>query len=156
MGFFQAAHRWGEPKSPPTSLTKICHTYPIMMKLGSYNLPKKIQKMYESRDTSLEFCWHQKFFTGNQQILKYQELHVEIAFWYKNYNSFNHFWVFKDCFNKKDTIFMMSARMGTSGLLKIKVFWNKGYAIIIYVHDVTNKILSCYSYDIADVVMWLW
>ena len=72
MGFFQAAHRWGEPKSPPTSLTKICHTYPIMMKLGSYNLPKKIQKMYESRDTSLEFCWHQKFFTGNQQTLKYQ------------------------------------------------------------------------------------
>ena len=40
------------------------------------------------------------------------------------------------------TTLMMSAKMATLGLLKIKVFWNKGYDVIIYVHDVTNKILS--------------
>ena len=49
----------------------------------------------------------------------------------------------------------MSAKMATTILLKIKTFWKKGYDIIIYVHDVTNKILSCDSNYIVDVVMWL-
>ena len=42
-----------EIKSPP--LTNICHTYPTMMKLGTV-IPylQKIQRIYESRDTSLE------------------------------------------------------------------------------------------------------
>ena len=48
----------------------------------------------------------------------------------------------------------MSAKMPTPGLLKIKVFWNKGYDIIIYVHDFTNKILSRDSNYIVDLVMW--
>ena len=47
---------------------------------------------------------------------------------------------------------MMSAKMATSGLLKI--FWNKGYDVIISVHDVTNKILWRDSIYIVDVVMW--
>ena len=38
-------------------------------------------------------------------------------------------------------IFMMSSKLDTLGLLKIKLFWNKGYEVIISVHDVTNKIL---------------
>ena len=38
-------------------LAKICHTYPTMMQLGTV-IPylKKIQKIYESRHTPLEFC----------------------------------------------------------------------------------------------------
>ena len=48
----------------------------------------------------------------------------------------------------------MSAKIATSDLLKIKIFWNKGYDVIIYVHDVTNKILSRDSNYIVDVVMW--
>ena len=65
MGLFEAAHELGE-KEP---LPKICRTYPTVMKLGTV-IPylKKIQKMYESRDTPLELCWHQLFFTENQQI----------------------------------------------------------------------------------------
>ena len=55
---------------------------------------------------------------------------------------------------KKVTGLMMSAKMATPGLLKITVFWNKGYDVIIYVHDVTNKILSGDSNYIVDVVMW--
>ena len=35
---------------------KICHTYPTMMKLGSYSLPKKIQKAHQSRVTHPESC----------------------------------------------------------------------------------------------------
>ena len=49
---------------------------------------------------------------------------------------------------------MMSAKMATPGLLKITVFWNKGYDVIISVDDVTNKILSRDSNYIVDVVMW--
>ena len=56
MGFFGAAHGWGGKKAPPP-LPKICHTYPTIMKLGTV-IPcqNKIQKIYESRDTGLEFC----------------------------------------------------------------------------------------------------
>ena len=35
-------------------------------------------------------------------------------------------------------ILMMSAKMVTLGLLKIKVFWNKDYDAILFAHDVTN------------------
>ena len=65
----------GGPKRSP--LPKICHTYPTMMKLGTI-IPslKKIQKLYQSRDTPPEFCWHQHFFTGNQQIFLYQEIQM--------------------------------------------------------------------------------
>ena len=55
MGFFGAAHGWGRGgKKPP--LPKTCHTYLTMMKLGTV-IPylEKIQKKYESCDTSLEF-----------------------------------------------------------------------------------------------------
>ena len=49
---------------------------------------------------------------------------------------------------------MMSGKMATLGLLKLKLFWNKSYDIITYAHDVTNKILSSESNYIADVIMW--
>ena len=52
------------------------------------------------------------------------------------------------------TILMMSAKTATLGLLKIKVFWNKGYDVIISAHDVTNKLLSHDSNYIINVVMW--
>ena len=56
------------------SLPKVYYTYPTIVKVGT--VPphlKNTQKMYESRDTPLLlFCWHQHFFTKNQQILLYQ------------------------------------------------------------------------------------
>ena len=48
---------------------------------------------------------------------------------------------------------MMSAKMATPGLLKITVFWNKGYYVIIFVEDVTNEVLSRDSNYIVDVIM---
>ena len=48
---------------------------------------------------------------------------------------------------------MMLGKMATSGLLKIKVFWNKGYYVIYSVYDVTNKILSHDPNYIVDVFM---
>ena len=51
------------------------------------------------------------------------------------------------------TILMISAKMVTLGLLKIKVFENKGYDVITSVHDFTNKILLRDSNYIVDAVM---
>ena len=95
---FGAAHGWGQHKCPHP---EICHTYRTMMKLAIV-IPslKKIYKLYEPRDTPTEFCWHQHLFTGNQQMLFYQEIQIKIEFWYIISNSFNFSWVFEDFFNK--------------------------------------------------------
>ena len=66
---------WGAKNS---SLPKICHIYPTMMKLGSYTLPRKEPKNI--------------LITGNPRILLYQG----------TFNSFKLFRVFKDFFNKHD------------------------------------------------------
>ena len=50
-------------------------------------------------------------------------------------------------------IFIMSAKIASLSLLRIKVFQNKAYDIIISVHDVTNKIFLLGSSYIVDVVM---
>ena len=51
-------------------------------------------------------------------------------------------------------ILIMSAKIATLGLLKIKVFWNKGYNVMVSVRDVTKKILPRVSNYIVNVVMW--
>ena len=57
MGFFGAAHGWGGGGKKTSPLPKIYHTYPTMMKIGTVvPYPKKIQKIYESRDIPLDFC----------------------------------------------------------------------------------------------------
>ena len=79
MGFFRAAHGCGGGGGggggafwPP--LLEICHTYPTMMKLGTViGYLRKTQKIYKSRDSSLQ---HQQFLTRNQQILLHQEIQV--------------------------------------------------------------------------------
>ena len=48
----------------------------------------------------------------------------------------------------------MSAKMATPGLLKTKIFWKKGYDVIIHAHDVTKPILSSDSNYNVNVVMW--
>ena len=49
---------------------------------------------------------------------------------------------------------MIPAQLATLGVLKIKVFWNKGYDIIISAHYIRSKILFGDSNYIADFVMW--
>ena len=48
---------------------------------------------------------------------------------------------------------MMSTKLATLGLLKIKVFQNKFYNVVISVHDVTIKILSRETSYNVDVVI---
>ena len=49
---------------------------------------------------------------------------------------------------------MMLAEMATPGPLKITVFWDKGYDVIISLVDATNKMLSRDSNYIADLFIW--
>ena len=50
-------------------------------------------------------------------------------------------------------ILIMSPRLAIRGLLKINVFLNKGYDVIISANGITNKILSCDSSSIVDMIM---
>ena len=81
--------------------------------------------------------------------------------WYIIFNSFNFSWVFKDCLNKHARNFDDVTEIGYASLLKIKVFWNKIYDVIISVHGVTNKILlhdsnhfACYQSLVTPVFLW--
>ena len=49
---------------------------------------------------------------------------------------------------------MMSAKSATIGLLKTMLFWNESYYVTIFVHDITNKILSHDLNYTVDVVKW--
>ena len=74
VGSFRCCSRISVQKCP---LPKICHTYPKMIKLSTVKLYLTIiQNLYKSRDTPIKFCWHQYFFTKNQQLLLYQEIQI--------------------------------------------------------------------------------
>ena len=49
---------------------------------------------------------------------------------------------------------MISGKMATPDLLKIEVFLNIGYDVIIAVNDAINKVLSLDSDYIIDVFIW--
>ena len=51
------------------------------------------------------------------------------------------------------TILMMPQNLDTLGLLKLKVLGTKRYNVIIFIHDVTNKILLRTLNYIVDVAM---
>ena len=80
--------------------SKIRHTYPTMMKLGTV-VPylRKIQKMYKSRDTFLEFCWHQHFSPEISKFCYIKKYTYRLEF-DRVSNSFNFSWVFSNYFNK--------------------------------------------------------
>ena len=51
-------------------------------------------------------------------------------------------------------ILMISAKLAALGILKTKVIWKKGYYVIVFVLDVSYKILSRDSNCIVDLAMW--
>ena len=72
MGLYGAPHGWGGKKAP---LSKICY-----LTHHCYTLPKENPKIIYTRNTDLQFYWHQYFFTGNQQFLLYLEIQIQTAF----------------------------------------------------------------------------
>ena len=131
-----------------TNVPSSLKSYLTIMKPGTV-IPylKKIQQIYQSRDTPLEFCWHQRF-TGNQQLFYIKKYWYMLHFhtWFLIFLNF--FWALKGCFNKN------GCNIDDVSKIKTKVFWNKGYDVNISVHGVTTKILSRDSNYIVDVVMW--
>ena len=99
-GVFWGCSRMRGAKSGPPSphpFSKICHTYPTMMKLGSYTLPKEVPK-------TIWITWHtigvlltSAFF---YRKLANFAISRNIPFRYIISNSFSFSRVFKDCFNK--------------------------------------------------------
>ena len=65
-----------------------------------------------------------------------------VTFWYTISNSFNHFWALKIVLINIAMILMIPVRMAVLGVLNIKLRSNKGYGVIIYFHDLADKILS--------------
>ena len=132
----------GRQKVP---LPKICYTYPTMMKLGTL-IPylEKIQKQNNSRDTSLDFCRHQHFFTISAiskfcYIKKYRyRLHFDTLF----VILLTFFESSKILLINMFSVLMMSAKMATLDLCKIKVFWNKGYEVITSVWRQQQKFIT--------------
>ena len=49
------------------------------------------------------------------------------------------------------SMLMISAKMAALDLLKIKVFSNKGYDVIISEHDATKNVLSR-----IQITLWIW
>ena len=134
-------------------LPKICHTYPTMMKLCTV-MPylKKIQKLYHvthpmsPANISSFLLEISKFGCIKKHIYR---LHFDT----KSLILLTFLESLKIVLTKKVIILMMSAKMATPGLLKITGFRNKGYDVIIYVHDVTNKILSRDSNNVVNAVI---
>ena len=128
-----------------TLLSKICHTYPTLMKLSTV-IPfvKKIQK-------NTYITWHAPwfllilaFFHRKSAIFSISaNTGIDCILMHKFYRSFKFFESLKVVLVNMIEFLMMSAKLATWGLLKIMVFWNKGYDIIASVCDITNKILSC-------------
>ena len=52
------------------------------------------------------------------------------------------------------TILVILAKIPALALLKIKVFWNESYDVIIFVNYFTNKILSPDSTYMVNVFIW--
>ena len=54
-------------------------------------------------------------------------------------------------------ILMMSGKLATLGLIKLKLTWNKGYDAIVSVHHVTQISLYMWAYDQNLVTLaFLW
>ena len=147
MGLFGAPHEW--PTSPK-SVTHICHNYETW---HSYAIPKEDPKniwitwhLLSSADISIfsqeisKFCYIKKY-----------GYRFHFSTWFLIILTFLE--SLKIVLINMVTILIMSAKMATPGLLKLKIFWDKLYDVIISVHDITNEISSHDPNYFVDVVM---
>ena len=106
-------------------------------------LPKK--NIWITRDAPLEFCWYKQFFIANTDTdcILIHDFYFFLTFLES----------LKNVFINMVTTLIMPAKIATLGLLKTKVFWNKGYGVIISVHNLINENFSSDSNYIVDVVI---
>ena len=63
----------------------------------------------------------------------------------------NFFYSLKIFLIKRATILMMWVKLATTDLLKIKIFWNKGYDVIILDYNVTKGTLH-----VTQIILQMW
>ena len=85
----------------------------------SYTLPKEDPKSIWITRHTLRVLLTSAFF---HSILLYQEIQIQIVFWYIISNSFDVFESLRIVLTNMVTILMMSAKMATLGLLKKRYF----------------------------------
>ena len=150
-GLFRGCSRMGG--KPP--LPKTCLTNPTMMKLGTVILYlKKFQKLYESLDTPLEFADISIFLPEISKFCYIKKYRYRFHLDTYSLTLLTFLESLRIILIKMVKNLMMSAKMATPGLLKIKIFWKKAYDVIIFAHDVTSTILSGDLNYNVNVVMW--
>ena len=157
MGFFGAARGWGvcggrELLNRSPSLKSVTHILQ-WWNLAQLYLTKRRSKKYMNHVTyplsSADSIFFRK--SANFVILRNKEIDNTLTFWYIFSNLLESL---KIVLINMGKILMMSRKIATPGLLKVKLFWNKGFDVIISIHDDPNKILSGDSNYTVDVVMW--
>ena len=119
MGTLGVAHRWAGGKKAP--LLKVCHTYPTIMTLCSYTLPKEDPK-------NISITWHIPWVLLTSTLFhqksanfcyikKYRyRLHFDTWFLILLFSIWRFFLI------NLVIVLMMSAKIATPGLFKITVF----------------------------------
>ena len=141
---FRGCSRWGGTKSP---LPKIWYSYIL----------------HKEDPTIMQITWHIPWVLLTSAFLHPKSAifvisintNVDCILMY-NFSFFllTFFESLKAVLINMVSIWTMSVKLATLGLLKVKIFWNKGYDVISYIYDVTKKILSGNSNYIVDVVKW--
>ena len=153
MGIFGAAPDGGEQKGSPflKSVTHILQWWNLALLTLSKEDPKDIWTTWHSPGVLLTSAFFQRK-SANFAISRKYRYTLHFDTWFLIILTL--FESLELVLKNMVTILMMSAKMAFPGLLKIKVFWNKGYDVIISVHELTNKFLSPDSNYVVDVVMW--
>ena len=153
-GLFRGCSRWvrgaknAPPSLPPLHLSHISNDDEIW---HNYNLPKEDKKIYMNHVTHLLSSAGISIFSSEITIFCY------IKKYRHRFHFHTSFLILLTCIVSLKiflinlvTILMMSEKIATP--LKIKVFLNIVYDVIIYVHYVTSKTLSRDSNYIVDLV----
>ena len=132
-------------KRPPPPLPKICHIYPTMMKHYCTVIPylRKTQKNnnhvthpLSSADIRIFLPEISKFCYIKKYRLHFHTYFLILLTFLES---------LKIVLIKIVTILMMLAKMATPSFLKITVFSNKNYEVIISVHDVIKKTITWFK-----------
>ena len=120
---FRVRSRMEGQKVPPPLLRKICHIYLTMMKLATV-IPylKKIQKIYESHDTSLSSADVSIFLLEISKVCYIKKYRYRLHFDTEFLTILTFLESSEVALINMVKILMMSAKMATPGLLKMKVF----------------------------------
>ena len=99
---------------------------------------RKFKKIFESRDT-------------HPWVLLYQEIQIQIVFWYIISNSFNFFWTLQIVLINIVTTLIMSEKLATLGLFKINFSRIKIMTLLFLLVTSPTKL-----YHLVYIILYMW